>query len=105
MRKMVFKCRKRTNTAKEEWEGTITDLERHNNHYEFWIKSRSSIMVVFGSTSRGGFVCIPDFNVGCHLVNLKDKFWNTEKLIEILGDIDGITVAAALFKLSDRINI
>jgi hypothetical protein len=22
-------------------------------------------MVIFGSTSRGGFACIPAFNVGC----------------------------------------
>jgi hypothetical protein len=50
-------------------------------------------MVVLGPTSRGGFACFPDFNIGRHLVNLKDKFGNTEKLVEVLGKADGLTVA------------
>lgn len=36
-------------------------------------------------------------------MNLKDKFWNTEKLTEILGKVAGITVAEALFAVSDTI--
>lgn len=46
---------------------------------------------------------MPDFGAGCHLVNLKDKFWNTEKLTEVLGKVDGITVTEALFAVSDTI--
>jgi hypothetical protein len=98
---MRFICK----TKEEEWEGTISNLVKHSNSYEFWIKSRSSIMVVFGSTSRGGFACIPDFKVGCHLSNLRDKFWNTEQLVGVLGEVDGLTVSTALFKLSDKIII
>lgn len=96
---MKFKCK----LGKEEWNGTICNLAQQNNVYEFWIQSRSSIMVIFGSTSRGGFACFPDFQVGCHLTSLKDKFWNTEQLIGILGKVDGLTVATALFKLSEKI--
>ena len=44
-----------------------------------------------------------DFGAGCHLVDLKDKFWNTEKLVEVLGTADGITVATALYALADLI--
>lgn len=98
---MIFKCKNK----EDEWEGTVCNLIKHSSSYEFWIKSRSSIMVVFGHTSRGGFACIPDFNVGCHLTDLKDKFWNTERLIEILGEVDGLTVSTALFKLADKINM
>ena len=61
-----------------------------------FIESRSGIMVVAGKTTRGLFACMPDFEVGCHLVNLEDTFWNTEKLTEILGKVDGITVSSAL---------
>ncbi len=98
---MKFHCK----TEKDEWNGNIRDIKLQNNVYEFWIESRTSIMVVFGPTSRGGFACFPDFQVGCHLVNLKDKFWNTEKLIQILGKVDGITVAAALNKLAENSRI
>ena len=46
---------------------------------------------------------MPDFGAGCHLVNLKDKFLNTEKLVKVLGKVDGITVATALYSMADEI--
>ena len=45
---------------------------------------------------------MPDFGVGCHLVDLKDIFWNTEKLTAVLGEVDGITVASALYALDQK---
>jgi hypothetical protein len=89
----------------EEWSGNVNKIDNRINYYEFLIKSRSSIMTILGTTSRGNFACFPDFNVGCHLVNLKDMFWNKEKLIEVLGKADGITVASALYNLSNRLLI
>ena len=96
----MFKCIHK----KKSWFGSITMFENHGAHYEFLIQSRSSIMVVFGKTSRGYFACIPDFNVGCHLVNLNDIFWNTERLIEVLGVADGVTVASALMFLAKQLS-
>jgi len=103
--KMKFECVEQANTEDERWEGTITKFTRYQNHYEIKIESRSSIMVLFGRTSRGAFACIPDFGVGCHLVDLKDRFWNTEQLTGLLGKVDGITVATALYTLADKIKI
>jgi hypothetical protein len=100
---MNFSCVNETEFKKEIWEGVITKLVRYGSHYEILIKSRSSIMVLFGKSSRGGFASMPDFGAGCHLIDFKDKFWNTEKLTEVLGKVDGITVATALYTLSDRI--
>ena len=45
---------------------------------------------------------MPDFGAGCHLVDLKDRFWNTEKLSDVLGEVDGITVAESLYALADK---
>lgn len=88
---------------KKSWSGTITMFKSYGTHFEFMIQSRSSIMVVFGKTSRGYFACMPDFNVGCHLVELNDVFWNTERLTEVLGVADGVTVATALLSLADEL--
>jgi len=98
-----FICIDQTGTLDEKWEGVIKTCEKYEGYFEIMIESRSSIMVLFGRTSRGGFACMPDFGAGCHLVDLGDKFWNTEKLIEILGRADGITVATALYTLADFI--
>lgn len=89
----------------ERWKGIISRLVNHGNYFEIKIESRSGIMVVFGKTCAGGFACMPDYGTGCHLVNLKDKFWNTERLTAVLGEVDGITVAQALFALADKIEL
>jgi hypothetical protein len=100
---MNFECINQTETESEKWEGVIKKFVKYDGYFEIMIESRSSLMVLFGKTSRGGFACIPDFGAGCHLVDLKDKFWNTEKLVEVLGTADGITVATALYALADLI--
>jgi hypothetical protein len=53
----------------------------------------------------GGFACLPDYNVCCHLSDLYDKVWNTEKLVGVLGDDAGITVANALYAFADQISL
>lgn len=94
-----FICKKNN----EVWHGKIKKFITHGNHFELMIESRSSIFMIIGKTSRGLFACFPDLELGCHLVNLKDVYWNTEKLTYILGVADGITVLEALRKIKDKI--
>lgn len=102
---LSFTCRMKTEDGVEHWDGIIPRFEDYGSHYEIKIESRSGIMVIFGKTSHGGFACMPDHAAGCHLSDLRDKFWNTEQLIPILGEIDGITVAQALYTLTDKLNL
>lgn len=100
---MIFECTRKLGKRTENWKGNITVFKNYGSHYEIRIESRSGILVLLGKSSNGGFACMPDFGAGCHLANLKDKFWNTEKLTEVLGNVDGITVASALYALADEI--
>jgi hypothetical protein len=100
---MIFECIMQTGKRKEKWLGRITYLRNYGSHFELNIVSRSSLMVLFGRTSRGFFANIPDFNSGCHLVNPQDIFWNTEILSRVLGKVDGITVATALYTVADKL--
>lgn len=100
---MLFACKARFGRRTECWNGTIVSFKKHGSHYEIRIDSRSSITVIFGQTTRGGFACMPDFGAGCHLADLKDSFWNAEQLTQVLGKVDGITVSSALCALADRI--
>ena len=102
---LSFICQMKTENGIERWDDIIPRLKDYGSHYEIRIESRSGIMVIFGKTSSGGFACMPDHDAGCHLSDLKDKFWNTERLIPILGDVDGITVAQALYTLADKLNL
>lgn len=100
---MVFKCEMDTENGKEVWEGIIPRFTKCKSHYEIRIEARSGIMVVFGKSSRGNWACIPDFGAGCYLSNFEDKFWNSEQLTRVLGPVDGITVASALYALANKI--
>lgn len=102
---MVFECINKNKRGNEKWSGKITSFKNYGSHYEIRIESRSGILVLVGKTTQGAFACMPDFEAGCHLVNLKDKFWNTEKLTKVLGKIDGITVASALYALSVQLEL
>lgn len=102
---MLFECVKQSGKRKEKWPGRITYLRNYGSHFEFNIVSRSSLMVLFGKTSRGFFASIPDFGSGCHLVNPDDIFWNTESLSRVLGKADGITVATALYTVADKLKV
>lgn len=95
-----FEC---SDSKNNKWSGEIKYIRKFGSHYETRIKSRSGLLVIFGETDAGNFACIPDFNVGCHLAHLNDRFWNTEKLVSILGEVDGITVAEALYAMSNLI--
>jgi hypothetical protein len=100
-----FECQMKTNNGIEHWKGFVRRFLNYGSHLEIRIESRSGIMVIFGKTSQGGFACMPDYNTGCHLSNFKDIFWNTERLTAVLGKVDGITVAKALYVLADKLDL
>ena len=102
---MTFECVNKQKHGSENWAGRITAFKSYGAHYEIKIESRSWILVIFGKTAQGAFACMPDFGAGCHLVNPRDKFWNTEQLTRILGKVDGITVATALYTIADKLKI
>ncbi len=77
---MTFECVKKYGKRMEKWAGRITAIKSYGSHIELRIESRSSILVLIGQTTSGHFACMPDFGAGCYLADLKDIFWNTEKL-------------------------
>ena len=101
---MIFECVNKKKSGNEKWTCEITQFKNYGSHYEIVIESSSRIHVLFGKTILGAFACMPDFGVGCHMIGLENQSWNTERLIGVLGKIDGITVATALNELADKIN-
>lgn len=99
---MEFECKTSIKGNLERWQGTVKNMINYGSHFEIFIVSRSSIYVIVGKTSRGGFACIPDWGVSCHLVKLEDFFWNSEQLVSKLGKVDGVTVSTALYYLSKK---
>lgn len=89
---MTFNCYYRKN----KWTGKIVMFKDYGSHIEMRVESISSITVLFGISSLGYFVCMPDFKASCHLIEPKNETYNREKLISVMNPIDGITVARSL---------
>lgn len=64
------------------------------------IVSRSAFQAIVGDTGFGNFICLPDWGVGAYLSDYSDLFFNKERLIGLLGPIDGVTIACALHAAS-----
>ncbi len=94
---MEFKCSQTRKSGKiEYWKGKVTDFKEGDELLEMYVESRSYLHIIIGKTKNGNFVCIPNYDVGCYLSRFNDIFWNTEKLTSLIGEVDGITVAAAI---------
>ena len=102
---MNFTCSWNNDGTEEVWNGRIISLFHHGSHDEIHIESRSSLRVIIGRSTTGGFACLPDYRIACPLAHLRDCFWNTEQLVSVLGDVDGITVARALYCIADEESI
>jgi len=103
---LKFKCKRKIDKNKfENWEGIIPIVINYGTHFEIIIKSKSSIKALFGKTSRGAFICLPDHGIGCNIANLNDKYWNIESLLKVLDEVEALTVAEALFALRKNIQL
>lgn len=99
-----FECEIKKGKKVEKWLGLVTNITNFGSHYELKIESKSGFIIIVGKTNYGNFICIPDYNIGCHLSTLQDLFWNTERLLMIMNKVDGITVAHALKAISGYID-
>lgn len=93
---IYFTCKDRDN-PKDAWDGWVEPVSSIRDPVmQLRIVSRSSFFAIVGDTLNGHFICLPDWGVGSHLSDYSDVFWNKERLMTLLGAVDGITVAAAL---------
>ena len=95
----TFMCSHRN----KSWEASISVFRRYDTYYEFMIQHNLSILVVFGRTSKGYVACLPDFNASCYLFTLNDLSFNSERLINLLGVANGVTIASALLFLAEKL--
>lgn len=93
---MSFDC----GSQYERWEGKIVSLEDYGGFYEMIVESRSRFHIIFGRVNFGNFICITNYKVGLLLSRLDDVYWNTNEIGSQIGDIDGVTVATALYEVS-----
>lgn len=79
------------------WKGSITGLKRNGSMIEADVTGKGSQMhVIIGKYAYGNYVCIPSWGIGSSLAELDDQFWNQERLARYIGNVDAITLSAAI---------
>ncbi|CAM3803957.1 hypothetical protein ABER99_21370 [Paenibacillus glucanolyticus] len=97
---MEFNC----SNGKTTWQGKIKNYKEYGNHYSLDISARGSgISLYFGQASFGQwFICIPDWNAGLIIGDLRQVSYNAEKIgVAMENDYDGHSVAKALFVFAE----
>lgn len=98
---MEFKCIK----GKLTWSGKINIFRENKEFVEFEICSMGkSFHAIIGKNYYGtNYICIPNWNISSELADFTDTFWNTEKLIGQLSELDAITIVKAVFIVAETL--
>ncbi|MGN0241843.1 MAG: DUF6618 family protein [Candidatus Weimeria sp.] len=68
----------------------------------------SCFHIIFGNWINGGFLCVPNWKVGCEIVSPHVQFWNRESIQRSSHDIheaDVISISEAVAKASDILDL
>ncbi|MGL5435152.1 MAG: DUF6618 family protein [Lachnospiraceae bacterium] len=102
---MEFECRNEEaqNRNDQSWNGSVEGIQKNGNIVEAKILGKGSAMhVIIGEYQYGRYLCIPRWGIGSDLSELKDRFWNRERLEQILSRADAITISEALKSISEE---
>lgn len=100
---MEFECRNESARSRTDrsWIGRVEQVKKKGAFVEAKILGKGSAMhVIIGEYQYGRYLCIPRWGIGSDLAELTDRFWNRERLEEILSRADAITVSEALNVIS-----
>ena len=80
---------------------SINPIQIDHQPYEMDLEARGySFHLIFGSQVNGNFLCIPNWQFGCELGGLTDKFWNTESILHADSQLDYEDATAIAWALS-----
>ena len=81
----------------QSWQVHIRVLSIHDELYDLMISGRGhSFHAIVGTHAYGGFLCIPNFGIGCELAYFSDTFWNHESISRYLHPLEAATLVAAI---------
>jgi len=96
---MKYECRDEKARSKDEgkWNAELLIIRANKDFCEMRVTGRGSLFhVIFRAGAGNGFLCIPNWDVGCEIVTHDDVFWNLEKLSKQMRRVDAITVVYAI---------
>lgn len=106
MKNIEYTCCRKTGKRTLKWLGRIKIISE-GNPIEAEVCARgSSFHVLVGVHSYGNYICVPNWNVGAELAELRDVFWNRESLLHAgLKTMDACSVADAVAAIGDAVGL
>lgn len=97
-----YKCKMEEGGCMVSWTARIDTLKMTaSGQYEAEINGRGTYFhIIAGRHKYGGFLCIPNHNIGCELADFSDIRWTMERLcMNPMRKIDAVTVATGISHL------
>lgn len=99
-----YQCKMEEEGNTVSWTASIDTLRiRSSGQYEAEISGRGTYFhVIAGRHKYGGFLCIPNHDIGCELADFSDIFWTMGRLsIHSIRKVDAVTVAIGISHLEN----
>ena len=89
--------------------GTLRPVQLDHEPYEVLFINEDNLCfhLVFGKMYDAQFLCIPFWNFGCEIDDLRNKLWNLDSILSIdrkFGIDDAVAITYALENVADLIN-
>ena len=97
-----YKCTMEEDGRMVSWTASIDTLRMTaSGQYEAEINGRGTYFhVIAGRHKYGGFLCIPNHDIGCELADFSDIRWTVGRLsMHPIRKVDAVTVAAGISHL------
>lgn len=97
-----YKCKMEEGGRVVSWTASIDTVRMTaSGQYEAEINGRGTYFhVIAGPHKYGGFLCIPNHNIGCELADFSDIRWTVGRLsMHPIRKVDAITVATGIRNL------
>lgn len=99
-----YKCKSFQPCTPQNWTGEILYADFHRIFMEGEVQARgNSFHIVIGTSSRGNYLCIPNWSIGIALADFNDYFWNHEKLrrdYPELSEVDACSITYAIAEMA-----
>lgn len=97
-----YKCTLKEDGRAVSWMASIDTLRMTaSGQYEAEINGRGTYFhVIAGQHKYGGFLCMPNHNIGCELADFSDIRWTIGRLcMHPIRKVDAVTVATGISHL------
>jgi len=101
-----YKCNLTTERKSSVWTGEIQNARITSEQIDADVVARGSYFrMIVGKSSKGNYLCVPNWNIGIQLANWTDYHWNYERLTNAYPKINRCDATSIISAIREMANL